>query len=430
MPLMFPFTPQPFENDLTKFLTENPNADYNTVITHNDIHPTVRNEAMPLVNYLTTDENLTIALKYIFSDDKDTDPTLLKAKRNTVSVFSSVCFKLHDIITKNEKFIQAFKEFPKKPELYNSTLIFGNFARIAETLARYTQGAFLSHIDGLFPFLADHIIVMASRELLTRVLTDFSQHLPQEELRTLATSLTEAMKGDNAFYIASMVKDAIKEKSSLAQTFQRRDILRNILDAAVMERNSPFTPLIRTEIFVLLELLFNQKEMLRQQLCPEYEKKLKFDPNNLDCATCASLRVFSEHIPDFMDKFFESPPHSYLNECILSVLRKIAEEDMVPFAKDMKLYQRISEVYGKEKLNGYIYELANICAANPKVVQQCRGWFSFKDGAMAEYAKQRQSRLKNRPKQPVKKVPNEFDDAIPSAPKVYYIEEDNVLVDL
>ncbi|EAY06219.1 hypothetical protein TVAG_470620 [Trichomonas vaginalis G3] len=427
---MFPFTPQPFENDLTKFLTENPNADYNTVITHTDIHPTVRNEAMPLVNYLTTDENLTIALKYIFSDDKDTDPTIVKAKRNTVSVFSSVCFKLHDIITKNEKFINAFKAFPKSPDLYNNTLIFGNFARITETLARYTQGSFLMQIDGLFPFLAEHVIVMASRELLTRVLTDFSQHLPPDDLKNLAISLVDALKSDNAYYIASMIKDAIKEKSSLAATFQKRDILTTIMDAAVQERTSPFTPLIRTEIYVLLELLFNQKENLRLQLVPKYENKVKFDPNNLDCATCASLRVFSEHIPDFMDKFFESPPHSYLNECILSVLRKIAEEDMVPFAKDQKLYARISEVYGKEKLNGYIYELANICANNPRVVQQCRGWFSFKDGAMAEYAKERQSRLKNRPKQSVKKSPSDFDDATPTAPKIYYIEEDNVLVDL
>ena len=430
---MYSFSSQPFENALTKLLQEKPDISFNEVITHPDISPAVRNEAKELLAFLQKPENIELSLEYIFSNGNEKDPLILKAKRNTVSVYSSVCFKLHEIVCNNNRFIEEFSKFPKSPELYKDNYIFGNFSRIVETLGRYSNGQFLKKIDGLYKFLADNINVMAARELLTRILTDFYQYLTPEEIRELAVTLCDALKEENAFFIASMIKESIREKTALLPHFQKRDILTKIMDAAVLERNSPFTTLIRTEIFVLLEILFNEKENLRSAIVPKYEKMMKFDLENIDSATSASLRVFTEHIPDYFPKFFESPPNVYLNQCIFSVIKKLSDEDLVYFVRDHKVFQKVSEVYGKEKLNGHIYELAKYLADNQMVLQNCRGWFRFKDNQMAEYEKKRQNRLKNRPKPVmIQRSIDDFDD-IPSAkpgPKIYYIEDDEIFTEV
>ena len=93
----------------------------------------------------------------------------------------------------------------------------------------------------------------------------------------------------------------------------------------------------------------------------------------------------------------------------------------------------VGVLYGKEKLNGHIYELAKYLADNQMVLQNCRGWFRFKDNQMAEYEKKRQNRLKNRPKPVmIQRSIDDFDD-IPSAkpgPKIYYIEDDEIFTEV
>ena len=382
------FLKKPLTDTLTELLINNPKIDFFTVINHKDLNSSIRNNSDQLVNFLTTEENLRFSFSIIFKKINLNDNIEKIASRNIVSLYCSIFYKLQENLKNNLIFIELLNNFLLLNEINNDPIIFGNFSRIFEIYIRLTKGEILNYFNNFEIFLINRINLLASRDLLICLLTEFSTLLSISIIESIYLNLIEGFKKKNSYFYVSTLLFSIKEKNNFINLLQNKEIIIKLMESSIILQSDLFL----IDFFKLIKILINDKPQLKQ-LVLTYNNYFKFDNNNIKTYTPFLLLVFDHNIKIYLTNFFENSSNIFLNESILNIIYSFDDFKLINFIKETNLLNLIIDKFNNEKINGNLFELANYCCLNKSVIQNCRGWFRFKDNFLLPYLLKRNSRI-------------------------------------
>ncbi|OHT05667.1 hypothetical protein TRFO_05788 [Tritrichomonas foetus] len=196
------FIPKEFSNNLTNLLETNPSVE--TVLFHDLLSTTVRNEALKFLNFFFVPEEMVkdepnlpnldrlidLALNPLaeVQNPPDTDNKIKQINRNASNVLASPGKKFRDLSVRDKKkrVFRKLRGFIFDDNINKDIMFAGHFQRIFENFLRAYDQEFLPKsqengydddftLEKLVDFLIDNIEITPYKELLSHLVSEFSK---------------------------------------------------------------------------------------------------------------------------------------------------------------------------------------------------------------------------------------------------------------
>ncbi|OHT02042.1 hypothetical protein TRFO_30958 [Tritrichomonas foetus] len=374
---MYLLSNEPINNSITRLFQSEPHPPIEKVIRDVDLVSSIRAEISVLIDYLVLDDVLPTLMQWALTtkgpDCEDSD----RLVRSSVVILSIVSKNFQEKLQDNKIFIESLQKC-LDDDISSNLQLCGHFQRIMESMIRYSNGGFLENFEDLCPYIIKNIHVLALKDLLQKLLTDFSDAFDEESYQAIVSDLAVATQNDNGYFAIVLMRDIVKEKKALLPFFQQQNVLRNLLKAATGTHKSTFHSLFEAQIFKFIEKIA-QDFPSATAIIAEYSKKYKFDSKNITCGTVAALRVFKEGIYDLMPRFFIEPYITMLNDIILERIQQIPDKQVSGIVDKFKLAENIMRTFDTHMVNGHITDLALFLNKHPYLSKslQTEEWKTF-----------------------------------------------------
>lgn len=349
------FSHDPIQNSITRLFASDPHPSVYTVMRDSDLIGSIRTEISELINYIVLDDVMTTLTKWVLTPEKPKEEDGDRLVRSAVTIFSTECKSLQEKLQDNQIFINALSKCMEN-DMYNHLQICGHFQRITEAMIKYTNGGFLQNFPNLCSYLIGKINILALKELLLRLMTNFQEAFSEEEYQEIVFELAQTAQKENGYFAVVLMRDVLTEKSTLS-FFQNDKILRELLTAAISSQKKIFNSLFETNIFQLIESI-SKDFPCSTPVIAEFSQKYQFNENKIDCGTVAALRIFKEGIYILMPRFFKEPYITMLNALLLEKLKEIPDTQLAGIVIKFNLVENIIKTFDDNKVNGHLTELA------------------------------------------------------------------------
>ena len=384
------FSNEPINNSVTRTLNENPDAPLEKILSDSDLSSSIRAEIPQLIDYITRPDILKRLLKWAltreFSDYENSD----RLARASVLILSSLSKALQERLQDDQIFIRALQD-AKENHIENDLQLCGHFQRILEIYVRCTNGGFLQYFPNLTDFLIQNCHVLALRELLLKLMTDFSEAYPEEQYENITYDLARASNSDNGYFVITVMRDIMKDKKSTINMFQSERVVKELLNTATNPQPNLQFPLFEAEIFKVIEGIAKGC-VITDHIIAEYAKKYTFDENNITCGTVAALRIFKDGLNVLMPRFFVQPYITILNEILFDKICDMFDRQLASVVEKFNLPQKIMETFDTNQVNGHITELAVYLTKKTNISKalQTTEWLDFVETKVKPRDAQRQ----------------------------------------
>ena len=358
---MFLLTGGLVQNSITQLFQDNPHPKLETVLSDQNLSISVRAEIPQLVDYIVTEDVLETLLKLSLTDEKPLGTDSEKFVRNAVFIFSANSKALQDKLQMSHKFIQYLKnciEF----DISNNLKLCGHFQRIMESMIKHTNAGFLENFDGLCDYLIEHLDVLALKELLCCLMTDFSEAFQDDDYTDVVYELVKSVKGKNGYFSIVLMRDIIKRKHSVISFFQDPKVFRYLLKVAVSnkrlkKKSIQKTDLFKIQIFQLIELIAKDYNPARA-IIVEFKKFVRFDVNKINGGMIASLAIFRYGINELIPAFFKEPSITILNNTICDIIKEMSDLELTELIDKNDLPAKIIANFDSNLVNGHLTTMA------------------------------------------------------------------------
>lgn len=349
-------THDPIQNSITKLFASDPHPSVYTVMRDSDLKGSIRAEISELINYIVQDDVMSTLTQWALTTDKPKDEDGDRLVRSSVTIFSTECKSLQEKLQDNQIFIDALSKCMKN-DMYNNLQICGHFQRITEAMIKYTNGGFLQHFPNLCSYLIGKINILALKELLLRLMTNFQEAFSEEEYQEIVIELAQTTQKENGYFAVTLMRDVITEKKATLSFFQNDKVLRELLTAAISNQKKNFNSLFEAIIFQLIEQI-SKDFPCSTYVIAEFSQKYQFNENKIDCGTVAALRIFKEGLYVLIPRFFKEPCITMLNALILDKLKEIPDTQLAGIVIKFNMVENIIKTFDDNRVNGHLTELA------------------------------------------------------------------------
>lgn len=384
------FTHDPITNSITKLFASDPHPPIYTVMRDSNLIGSIRAEVLELINYIVQDDVMTTLTKWVLTTDKPKDDDNDRLIRSAVTIFSTECKSLQEKLQDNQIFIKTLSDCMKN-DMFNDLTICGHFQRITEAMIKYTNGGFLQHFPNICSYLIGKIDILALKELLLRLMTDFQEAFSEEEYQEIVIELAQTAQKETGYFSVVLMRDVLNyRKKPTVSYFQNDKVLRELLKAVISGKKPQFNALFEANIFQLIETI-SKDFPCSTPVIAEFAQKYQFDENKIDCGTVAALRVFKEGIYTLMPRFFKEPYITMLNALILEKLKEFPDTQLAGIVIKFNLVENIINTFDDNKVNGHLTELALFLNKRSSICKtlQTDEWKNFVDEKLIPRDKQR-----------------------------------------
>lgn len=338
----------------------------------------IRNGIPMLINFLVKPQNINRLLDLAFNGITPNTKLPSKTIRTAVSVLSTGISNMMNRLLNTPEFTARIIEFPNTEYSANPRAC-GHYSKIVESLARFSNGSFLSQLTGLKEFLTRNIKCIGLRYLLIFLCTDFPDTFKANE--ELFCNLAQSITEENGWYTITAIKEIIKSNSNFASELCNPQCITHLLTAA---SNQEFSPMLQMETFNLIGMLLTNidqqpdiKEIISQS-CSKYDFSLPHPQNVL----AAALKVYVTDKPEILLKIFDNTTSTFLNDGIIKSFQAMSQDQIQDFEKTHNLTSQIIENFPKTKTNYHLTLLSNIL--NEKLSSKSEDWTNFVQKQLAE----------------------------------------------
>lgn len=339
---------------------DNPRSTVENVVGNDYFLQALKVEYKPLLNYVSRDQTIIEMCKWIFSEDKMSDPNYHKMSSSVIRVFTSSIPQVFMVFIESKTFADQCYSFLGSNDSANPQLC-GFLYTILSQQIRWGRPKFFKLYQDVGNLLFARMRNLAIQELIVLVATRQSLNLFNDSrfilyLSTVATA-QDADVSRPAITILLQLYDSLSDESPLLEEFFKPEIVANLFKVCC----ETTSPLVANDIAAVLTSLYALSCDLEPNLT-KYEKYLRLTKDNITPLSVAFISVYNPSYLDIFQLYFLPNAHLNLHSYCSQLIMRLSFQEINSLVEETDFLEQLMSTYGTPQWCSHMVQISLVLA--------------------------------------------------------------------